>query len=189
MRPEPPGEVEEYLIARLPGLLALGYQARRTPAEQRGLEAEFLGALNGYPIWALAEACDAYVRQMNRPPTPNDIAIRATKAMAHFTDELARRARIEESDRERTERDAEDRKRRVVDPEVAERMVRDHGFTEERTKLLKRFPTAGSTAEAEAMAATPSAFRTAPTPEELKAARDANPIVQQARAAQARGQK
>lgn len=193
MHPEPPDDVEAYLRKRLPGVLAVGFQPKMSPEDHRALMREFIGTLVDFPIWALAEACDSWVRQMSRSPSPADLANRAEKAHKRERENLIR-AELDHAEvlaparqpsppppsiSEQTEEERQ---------EFAERILRQAGFTKEKSELIKRFPAARSVTEAEDMQARKSAFRAQPSPEELRRIRDANPLVQQARAAQKRGE-
>jgi hypothetical protein len=85
--------------------------------------------------------------------------------------------------------------RKVIDAETAQRMVHDAGYTERKTNLVRRFPSAPSMDAIERIAEAPpsrhwtdTADPDGPEMSALRAARDANPLIQAARAVQAASQ-
>lgn len=129
MRPEQVGVVEGYLLDRLPFVLAIGYVPDMTAAERANELAEFVGQLNGYPVWTLAEALDKWIAQHNRRPSANELLILCNRAQDPITTEIANRKKL-------AARQAEDERRRELTPaeldrrrEHAARTLQEFGFS------------------------------------------------------------
>lgn len=127
-RPEHPGDVEAYIVARVPALLRLGYQPETDGQTYAALLREHVGALYEFPIWALAEAMDKWVAQHSRRPAPAELRILAQRAIAPITDEIAERRKQAEA----AAVDDEERYRNRCSPKAAAHILRDHGFTPDR---------------------------------------------------------
>lgn len=145
---------------------------------------DWLDILEPFPQDAIEHACRTYLQaQPSRRPTPGDIR---NRAVAYLT---ATRPKKREPEPPRL--NAPERK--PVDPERAQRILEEAGFTEGKMNLVKRFPKAVSMADAERMAEagdtkphwTETVDPDGPEMAQLRAARDANPLVQAARRAQA----
>ena len=148
--------------------------------------AEMLGsfarALREYPKWVVAKGFDDWERtSAGRRPSPGEIVILASRVVKEITDELARRKREQAPDPE------------AAPPRVegcaAERIMAAAGFTPKRIAAVRAAPMANSFGEAEARAAEPPVrhWTESATPAQLaqlQAARDANPLIIEARRSQ-----
>lgn len=133
MRPGPVADVEAYLLTRLRGILAIGFQAPIGDAAFAARVAEFVGAIGDMPIWAIAEACDKWVRTQTRAPAPADLVAGCEAAMARIADELRHRAEL---DAKRVAEEAEARREAEraavrVTPDAAARIMAEYGFSAE----------------------------------------------------------
>lgn len=134
LRPEHPSVVEQYIMGRLPALLNLGYQPEVDGSTHAALVREFIGVLQDFPVWALAEAMDRWVDQHNRRPAPAELKILANRAMQPIGDALAERQRQAALDRQ----EAEARTRDRASPEAAARILAENGFTAARLDRVMR---------------------------------------------------
>lgn len=176
-----PGEV----LRRVNAVLANYYEPDLDPETKAAARMEFVRPLSQKPQWAVEAAFDAWVRTMQRRPSPGEILILVDRETETIRNELLARRRAEEVERERAERDAAER----CPPEAAARIVA--GFiTERRLDAIGKAPLATTFAEAEIKAEAPpprhwTDTATAAELAQLEAARDANETVIAARAAQA----
>ncbi len=143
---------------------------------------EFARALRNVPRWAVARGFDTWMRCRTRRPAPAEINIEAQKAIRELTDELAYRKRMEPP---------EEPQRATVDQEEAERILMRSGYTPKKLDAVRKAPMARTMDEALSRADAPprphwteTADPDGPQMRALRAARDANPIVQEARAQQ-----
>jgi hypothetical protein len=158
------------------------------PEIQEVLANDWLDVLEPFPQDAIEHACRSYLQaQPSRRPTPADIRNRAVSYLDATRPKPQRQAPAAYLEAE---------KRQVIDGETAQRILQEKGFTEERLNLVKRFPSAPGYAAAEAMSEKVTRAHWADTADPdgadmqaLKAARDENPLIQAARAAQARAAK
>lgn len=146
-------------------------------------------ALAAFPDWAVQRAFDRWVTEQRRRPSPGEIVILVQRELKPIADELARRKRA--ADEQAEEQSRLDAAR--VSAETATDLMHRAGFTPKRFTDLQQRPMALTFAEAEAQADDPEASHwttradpSGPDMERLRAARDANPLVQAARQAQAR---
>lgn len=130
-------------------MLSAYYEPDVDPQTRAELRQEFVVALAHVPEWAMQRAFDKWVKTASRRPSPGEIVILAERELKPITDELASRAA--EKMREDEERAAAKKNR--VTPEAAARIMDEAGMTPERLTALKRFPMAGSVAEAQAKSA------------------------------------
>lgn len=161
-------------LTRINAVLALYFEAETEAKARAAIREEYVRALTGVPAWAMHRACDAWVKSGSRRPTPGELVVLAQREIQPYTDELAKRQRIEDEARA-----AEDeRNRNRVTPEAAARIMAEKGFTQERLDAVMRRPMARTMEEAEA----PTAERPHPAEmsEEHRAAlarsRAANPL-------------
>lgn len=176
-----PGD-ELYVLERARVCLKAFFEPGMSDQDRAALLEEFARALRDVPRWAVAKGFDAWMRTRTRRPSPAEINIEAQKAIREFTDELAHRRRMEAPD---------EPPRQPVDQESAERIMMQAGFTQKRLEAIRRAPMATTFAEALDQSETPprphwteTADPDGPQMKALRAIRDANPIVQDARAQQ-----
>ena len=143
----------------------------------------FAKALRQYPKWAVARGFDDWEKTGIRRPSPAEIGILASRALKEITDELAKRKANTAPPPE---------PRRTVDTAEAERIMQRAGFTAKRMEAVRKSPMANTFADAEAIHDAPRVPHWTETADpngsdmaQLRAARDANPIIQAARASQA----
>lgn len=151
---------------------------------------EFMIALAAYPDWTVQRAFDAWCRTRPRRPTPGEIVILASNEMKPLADELARRKRAAEEAKAEQARSAAAR----CPGDVASRLMFEAGFTLKRMSDLRAAPMSRTFEEAEARRDNAPAPHWTETASEaalaqLQAARDANPIITEARRADARARK
>lgn len=182
-------QIDAYILERAQTVLNVGYIPDWTAQERAAVLDEFRKALRDFPKWAIVRAFDEWVRTSPRRPSPGEIVVLARKAVRPITDELAHRQRVEE------ERKAEEAARLAQLPtkDEADAICRSAGFTPQRMEAVRRHPMARSVDEAMAIEdGTAQPHWTETTPPEhpdhaqLRAARDRNPLVQEARRAAAR---
>lgn len=154
-----------------------------------GVRASFVRALSDKPIWAVSRAFDAWAKTMTRRPSPAEIVMLADRELKPLADELAWR------DKAQRERAEASRKAQIVSAEAAARIMQEHGFTPKRMQDIAKAPMASTFAEAESIAEAPPPAHWSDTAAEdsaemaaLKAAREANPIIREAREQAARRQ-
>lgn len=178
--PFDPGET----LARVNVVLALYFDPDFDAHTKAAVREEFIRALSGFPQWAVMRAFDAWVRTRHRRPSPAEIAILVESELKPFTDEL--RAR---DWRKREAQEAErDRQAKRVSPEDAARIMDAAGFTPKRIGDIRQSPMATTFSEAEQRAEAPHfpawfdrVDPHGPEMAQLRAARDANPLVAAAR--------
>ena len=174
-------EHASWISGRIETLLSHYFQPESPTEVKDAALDDWVDALSIFPQPAIEYACRTYLRnQPRRRPTPGDIRAAALN-------ETARSAPMAI--------EAPEPRRDVVTPEAAARILAAAGFTPEHTQLVKRFPMAASREIAEEKADTHAAksphwTETASERElaALKAERDGNALVQEARAAQGMGQ-
>lgn len=169
--------------------LALYFDPDLDPETKAGIRQAFVVALCDKPLWAVTRAFDAWVKTMQRRPSPGEIGILADRELRPMTDELARRQR-DQHEREEAERQRRDA---VVSKDAAAQIMARAGFTPGRMAAVARAPMALTFAEAERISEAPpvqhwteTADPDGPEMAALRRARDANPHVIEARRAQAR---
>jgi len=151
-------------------LLSHYYQPDQSEAMSALAANDWLDVLGHFPQDAVDHACRSYLQaQPSRRPTPGDIRNRAASYMAARRPPPAALPPPPEKSRDR------------VSPEAAQRILERAGFTAERRELVKRFPKAPNAEALEAAKDAPAYVPVQPTPEQLEAARAANPLIQQAR--------
>lgn len=165
-------------------VLGLYFDPDHDPKVRAAVRAEFVRALREFPDWAVQRAFDGWVKTMQRRPTPGEIAILAQREVKPLVEELDYRKRQAEAAAER------EAAKEVVSAEAASAILHQAGFTPRRFDAMRAAPMATSFSEAEAATEAPSKPHwservAADSPEwrTLRAARDANPLVQAARAA------
>lgn len=169
--------------------LAQFYDPDFDPETKAGVRAAFVTALRDKPLWAVTRAFAEWSKTQTRRPSPAEIVILANAQLAPITDELKRR--------ERNEREAEEarqaERRRPPSPEEANAILARAGFTPARMDAIRRAPMATTFADAEDRAAAPPPSRwidldnpDGPEMRSVQAARDANPLIREAREAAAR---
>ncbi len=168
--------------------LALYFDPDLDPETKAGIRQAFVVALCDRPLWAVTRAFDAWVRTMQRRPSPGEIGILADRELRPMTDELARRQR-DQREREEAERQRRDA---VVSKDAAAQIMARAGFTPGRMAAVARAPMSLTFAEAERISEAPpvqhwteTADPDGPEMAALRRARDANPHVIEARKAQA----
>jgi len=178
-----PGD-EPYVLERARVCLKAFYDPGMDDRDRAALLDEFARALRNVPRWAVAKGFDAWMRTRTRRPSPAEINIEAQAAIRELTDELAHRKRMAEPEAPPPPR---------VDAETAARTLQQHGFTPKRMEAIRKAPMASTFAEALARSEEPprphwteTADPDGPAMRALRAARDTNPIVQEARAQQRR---
>ena len=177
-----PGANREWIGGRITTLLAHYWRTDDPPELIAEILADWMDVLEPFPGPAIEHACKTYLQsQPSRKPTPADIRNRA----AAWVDQRKPRAPALPP--------PPPPKRDVVSAEAAQRILHEKGYTDAKFDLVRRFPTAPSMAEAERMAAAPvsrhwtdTADPDGPEMRALRAARDANPLIQAAREAAAR---
>ncbi len=95
---------------------------------------EFRRALTHLPKWAVAKGFDEWARTMSRRPSPAEIGLLASRAMAPMADELAYRERLQITAVHTSRSDGE--------KERAEKALHSAGFTPKRIEAVKRNPMA-----------------------------------------------
>ncbi len=174
-------------------VLKLGFQPDESDTERAKLIEEFVKVLRGRPAWAVSRGFDEWVRTRPRRPTPYEIGILASQAVEPFTREIAERKRAEDEQREAEEQ----ARRKRMTPEAAKEILASADWTPKRFEAIKRAPrdvTSFADAEAaEDMPRKPHWSETVspdgPEMQELARIRDANPMIQAARAAAERTRK
>lgn len=143
----------------------------------------FARALRPYPKWVVAKGFDDWDRTpgQRRRPSPGEIVYLASLVVKEITDELARR--------KREQAPAPEAAPPRVEGGAAERIMAQAGFTPKRIEAVRAAPMANSFVEAEARAAEPPVrhWTESATPAQLaqlQAARDANPLIIEARRSQ-----
>lgn len=176
-----PGD-EQYVLDRTRKVLSLYYEPDMSDRDRAEMMEEFRKALGPLPKWAVAGAFDDWVQQHRRRPSPGELVTLARKRMAPIQDEMQHRANEARRQRE----DEQARQRPTPSPEAAEEIMRRAGFTPERMAAIDKHPMATSFAEAEAGKGkrTPHWTETCapddPRLGQLKAEREANPLIQAA---------
>ncbi len=180
-----PGD-EAYVLNRTRVVLSAFFQADMDHQQRADLIDEFGRALRELPRWAVVRGFDAWMRTGTHRPTPANIVILAQRELEVLTDEVARRARLE---KDAEEAQAWNRLQRCS-AESAERALQAAGFTPRRIDALEAHPMASTFAEAEALLNKPAephwterAPADSPALAQLRASRDANRLVQDARRA------
>jgi hypothetical protein len=166
-------------------LLAHYFQPDQSEGVSSLVAGDWMDALEMFPQDAIEHACKSYLHsQPSRRPTIADIRNRVVAYMD---------ARAKKVPQSAPAQRLAPPPRPSISQETAQRILQEAGFTEERLNLVKRFPSAPGYAAAEAMSEkvvqahwSEVADQDGPDMAALKAARDANPLVQAARAAQAR---
>lgn len=125
-------------------MLSAYYEPDVDPQTRAELRQEFVVALAHVPEWAMQRAFDRWVKTATRRPSPGEIVILAERELKPITDEMAARAAVQM----RIHDDEQEAKIDRVTPEAAARIMAEAGLTPERLTALKRFPMAGSVAEA-----------------------------------------
>lgn len=142
---------------------------------------EFARALRDLPKWAVAKGFDSWMRSRNRRPSPAEIGIEAGRAIKELTDEIADRRRRAA---------APPAPKPPVDRDAAAEILRRAGFTARRLDAVRKSPMARSLDEAVAQPApqhwSDTAAPDSPEWRALRRAREANQIVKDSLAQQAR---
>ena len=137
-------------------------------------------------------AFDKWARTGTRRPSPAEIVILAERELKPIAEELARRDR----DASEAKAAADERSRNRVSPDAAARILAEAGMSPDRLEAFRRFPMAGSVAEAKDKLAdwnapqphwSDTAAQDSAEWDQLRKARDANDLVKSARAHQAKG--
>jgi hypothetical protein len=176
--PNEPGET----LKRVNTVLALGFDPDLDNDTRAGIRVEFIRALAEFPDWAVQRAFDEYVKTGKRRPWPAEIVDLARAEIRHLQDELRIRTRMQKPDHE-------DNEAARPSADQATAMLESAGFTPRRMQSVIRFPMAASFEEAEAAAQdtaqhwTAKAAPDSPALDQLRAAREASPLVAEARAA------
>lgn len=184
--PHDPGET----LKRVNSVLALFFVPDEDMETKAGVREEFVRALQAYPDWAVQRAFDSWCRTRVRRPTPGEIVILASNEVKPLADEMARRKRaFEAAEAERAKATAD-----RCPGDVSARIMAEAGFTPKRMEALRKAPMAGSLAEADAVITRPAAPHWTESAsdaalDQLRAARDANPIIAEVRLAEARARK
>lgn len=170
---------EAYVLDRTRICLKAFYEPGMLDQDRAALLDEFARALRNVPRWAVAKGFDVWMRSRSRRPSPGEIYTEAMKAIRELTDELDYRKRMQAPDETPTPR---------VDAETAARILEQAGFTPKRMETVRKAPMARTMDEAVARVETPrpphwseTADPDGPEMRALRAARDANPIIQEAR--------
>lgn len=147
--PHDPGET----LRRINTILDMpGYYVERGDEQTRALVLkEYCMALKDSPNWAVQRACDRWVKNGTRRPSPADLLIIIDRELRPLQDELARRQK--EAARHAAEL-AEAEKKRVT-PDATARLMAEAGFTPRRMDALRRAPMASTFAQAEDAQDTP----------------------------------
>ena len=176
-----PGD-EAYVLERARVCLKAFFEPGMDDQDRAALLDEFARALRNVPRWAVARGFDTWMRTRTRRPSPAEINIEAQAAIRELTDELAHRKRMAAPGEPQAPR---------VDAETAERTLQRYGFTPKRMEAVRKAPMARTMDEALSRAEAPprphwteTADPDGPEMRALRAARDANPIVREARAQQ-----
>lgn len=183
LRPEPvAAAIEGYILDRLDGVLAIGFQATRTVNEKLAERQEFLGVLTCMPLWSIAEAFDSWAAYSRIRATPADILARAEESIRPITKAL--------EERRKAKADASIGQNRALAKEAIDIMV-FFGFSRKgiaATQVSPKEPI--SLVELDDSANTPLEHWTKSQVSDtqsigiLQQSRDSNSLVQQARADQ-----
>lgn len=158
-----PGD-DQYILDRTRAVLKLYYEPESSPVERMAVIEEFRRALTGYPRWAVVGAYDGWVAQHSRRPSPSEIVILAQRRVQPLTDEIAaRRKAATPADEDRSER---------ITPERAVEIMREMGFGPNEDEGERDATNRAHWSE--------NAPEDDPRWESVRAARAANPIIQQA---------
>lgn len=178
-------QVDAFIVKRTDRILNIGFQPSWTPEERAGVVEEYRRALRHHPQWVLSKAFDRSVGSCANRPTPGNINAAAMSITKGHRDELARRQRVEA----RNEAEWAERQAQMPSGDKTTEMLREAGFTPERTKAVNAQPMVSSFAEADAVGDcrkkphwTETEAPDSPKMAALRKARDANPLIQQARA-------
>lgn len=187
--PEDKRQIDAMILDRANTVINLGYVPDWTPKERAAALDEFRKALRRFPQWAVERAFDEWVRTNPRRPSPAEIAILVQRQVRPVTDELARRRKAEQEQAE------EERSRKASRPSAADaqEILNRAGFTPKRVEAIQKSRTPLSL---EAVDDPPEPERPrhwtqdadpeGPEMQELRRARDENPLVKAARERQAR---
>lgn len=164
--------------------LRLYYERDMDGEDRFKMLASFGRALRFLPVWAVSQAFDRWQSEKTHRPSPGDIVFRANEALKPLRDELAHRQKIINTQLAAPER---------ITPEEAERIMRSVGFTAKRTEAVQRRRMARTESELYGDLDKPREPHWTETRDPdhpdmvaLRAARDNNPLIQQARAAEAK---
>jgi hypothetical protein len=157
--------------------LANFYDPDLDPETKAGVRESFVRALFPFPLWAVLRAFDAWERQHKRRPSPAEIVTLAEREIEPLTKELKRREGIE---REQAEARME-RERSRPTKEAAQEILARAGFTPQRMAAVRASPMANSFEEA---VHKQERGTIGPLADAVRAALDADPAVQRARAAE-----
>lgn len=162
--------------------LKLYFEPDMTAEDRVAILEAFARALRDFPRWAVSRAFDGWEREQRRRPSPGDIVALTRAALQPVRDELAERQKaLQPPEPPRVRSEAE--------KAAANEVLRRAGFTPRRMEVLPRKAEGGAPEQTEAHAPRPThTFRTLDSVglEVLRAARNANPLVQAARADAAR---
>ncbi len=125
-------------LKRINGVLGAFFDPGHDPQTKAAVREEFVRALAGKPQWAVQRAFDAWVRTMNRRPTPAEIVLLVERELQPIAEELSRRR----AEQQRIEADREEARRNKVSPEAAARIMAEAGMTEARLLAVRHAPTA-----------------------------------------------
>ncbi len=111
-------------LKRVNTVLSLYFDPDHSPETKAAVRQEFVVALGGIPNWAVQKAFDAWVKTGQRRPTPGEILILAERELKPIADELARRKRLEDDQREAEATPSEEElaQRRAAAAEVMQRV-------------------------------------------------------------------
>lgn len=171
------------ILSRVNTNLALYYDPDIDPETKAEVRGAFVRALQSKPLWAIFRAFDTWERSMTRRPSPGDISILADRELQPFIRELSARQRADERAAEVT--------REIPSKERAAAIMQELGFTAKRMAAVQASPMARSLDDAAAAEAprphwSDTADQDSPEARTLRAAREGNALVQEARAAAAR---
>ena len=175
--------MDQRIIERTNAIYNIGFVSPMSPQERAQVIDEYRRVLRVFPLWVIEQAFDNASREFQRRPTPGELVVLADRAKRPIADEIARRRKqLEKSDAAHGDQ-VTDR----IGAEDAERLCQAAGFTPKRIDELRRAPMAVSFAEAEVKAYAPSKpdwtqSASQAQLDQLRSERDANPLVQAARA-------
>lgn len=179
-------------MRRTNSCLAMYFDPDNDPATKADVRQAFVRALGHIPAWAMHRAFDGWEKSGTRRPSPAEIVILAERELKPIAEELARRDR----DASEAKAAADERSRNRVSPDAAARILAEAGMSPDRLEAFRRFPMAGSVAEAKDKLAdwnatqphwSDTAAQDSAEWDQLRKSRDANDLVKSARAHQAKG--
>ena len=168
---------EAEILRRANVCLANYYDPDLDPETKAGVRESFVRALAAFPLWAVLRAFDTWERQHKRRPSPAEVVMLAEREIEPMTSEIKRRDDLE---RQKAEYLIEQQRARPS-KEAAQEIMARAGFTPQRMQAVRAAPMANSFDEAVTIQ---TSGALGPLSASIRAALDADPAVQRARAAE-----